>query len=108
MLGAPGLEERAVWNDAESPEPPANLTATLKGAVIHRFCETFREGDDPELRLQASFEGVVSQRQAELAGRVFDIDKVEAVRALMPLAQHYLASKVFKRVSHAERISAVL
>lgn len=106
MLRAPGLEERAVWNDAESPEPPANLTATLKGAVIHRFCETFREGDDPELRLQASFEGVVSQRQAELAGRVFDIDKVEAVRALMPLAQHYLASKVFKRVSHAERISA--
>lgn len=106
MLHAPGLEERAVWNNAESPEPPANLTATLKGAVIHRFCETFREGDDPELRLQASFEGVVSQRQSELAGRVFDIDKVEAVRALMPLAQHYLDSKVFERVSHAERISA--
>ena len=69
MLRAPGAEERAVWNDAEAPEPPANLTATLKGAVIHRFCETFRAGDDAETRLRMSFDDVVSQRQSELAGR---------------------------------------
>ena len=105
MLRAPGAEERAVWNDAEAPEPPANLTATLKGAVIHRFCETFREGDDAEMRLRASFEDVVSQRQSELAGRAFDIDTEQAVRELMPLAQNYLASKVFQRTSQASRVT---
>src|SRR5262249_9970219 len=39
ILHAPDDDERAVWNDAEAPEPPANLTATLRGAVIHKFCE---------------------------------------------------------------------
>ncbi|MDX6577910.1 MAG: hypothetical protein QOE96_3863 [Blastocatellia bacterium] len=106
MLKAPGKEERAVWNDAEAPEPPANLTATLKGAVIHRFCETFREGDDAEKRLRASFKDVVAQRQSELAGRAFEIDPAEAVRDLMPLAQNYLKSEVFQRLAHASRVNA--
>jgi ATP-dependent exoDNAse (exonuclease V) beta subunit len=102
MLRTPGKEERAVWNDAEAPEPPANLTATLKGAVIHRFCEMFREGDNVEARLTASFEDVLSQRQAELIGRTFDINKEEAVRALLPLAENYLASDVFRRIVAAQ------
>jgi ATP-dependent helicase/nuclease subunit A len=105
MLRAPSSEELAAWNDAEAPEPPANLTATLKGAVIHRFCETFCAGDDAESRLRASFADVMSQRQAELAGRVFEIDTELAVRDLMPLAQNYLASEAFQRVSSAHRLS---
>jgi ATP-dependent helicase/nuclease subunit A len=105
MLKTPGAEERAVWNDAEAPEPPANLTATLKGAVIHRFCETFVAGDDPEARLLRSFEDVRSKRQAELSGRALEIDPAEAVRDLMPLARNYLDSDVFKRVVSTHRIS---
>jgi ATP-dependent helicase/nuclease subunit A len=105
MLRAPGAEELAAWNDAEAPEPPANLTATLKGAVIHRFCETFADGNDPAERLRASFEDVTRQRQAELAGRTFEIKTEEAVRDLMPLAQNYLASDVFKRVTAAQLLS---
>jgi len=105
-LKTPGKEERAVWNDAEAPEPPANLTATLKGAVIHRFCETFIDGDDAETRLRTSFDDIVAQRQAELAGRAFEIDPTEALRDLMPLAQNYLKSEVFQRVSHASRVNA--
>jgi ATP-dependent helicase/nuclease subunit A len=104
MLRAPGREERNVWNDAEAPEPPANLNATLKGAVIHRFCETYRDGDEPEVRLGTSFDEVTSQRQSELAGREFDINRAEAVRALLPLAQNYLNSDVFARASHASRV----
>lgn len=104
MLKTPGAEERAVWNDAEAPEPPANLTATLKGAVIHRFCETFVAGDDPETRLRISFTEVRSKRQAELAGRAFEIDSEQAVRDLLPLAENYLASEVFQRVTAAHRI----
>ena len=106
MLRAPGSEELAVWNNAEAPEPPANLTATLKGAVIHRFCETFCPGDDAATRLRASYDHVVGQKQAELAGRVFEIDRDQAIRDLMPLAQNYLASDVFKRVSALSRMDA--
>jgi ATP-dependent exoDNAse (exonuclease V) beta subunit len=102
MLKTPAVEERDVWNDAEVPEPPANLTATLKGAVIHRFCETFRAGDNVQTRLIASFREIVSQRQAELIGRPLDIDEVEAVRALLPLAQNYLSSEVYRRVSSVQ------
>jgi ATP-dependent helicase/nuclease subunit A len=107
MLRAPGKEERAVWNDAEAPEPPANLTATLKGAVIHRFCETYVAGDDPEKRLRTSFEEVKAQRQPELAGRTLEINDEEAVRALLPLAQNYLASDVFKRVLGVHHVHGV-
>jgi ATP-dependent helicase/nuclease subunit A len=105
MLKAPGKEERAVWNDAEAPEPPANLTATLKGAVIHRFCETFQEGDDAGTRLRASFDDVLAQRQTELAGRAFEIDPEQAMQDLLPLAQNYLSSDVFRRVTEAQRFT---
>lgn len=106
LLHTPGSEERAAWNDAEAPEPPANLTATLKGAVIHRFCETFCEGDDPETRLRESFMYVTSQRKTELAGRVFEVDVDSAVRDLLPLAQNYLDSAVFRRVQAAQKVAA--
>src|SRR5207302_8937259 len=96
-------EELAVWNDAEAPEPPANLTATLKGAVVHRFCETFCEGDNIEARLRESFEHVKSIRQSELAGRALEIDTDTAVIDLLPLAKNYLASDVFMRVLDATR-----
>ncbi|MGQ0762747.1 MAG: UvrD-helicase domain-containing protein [Acidobacteriota bacterium] len=105
LLRTPGAEELAVWNDAEAPEPPANLTATLKGAVIHRFCETFCEGDNAEVRLRESFEHVRSMRRAQLAGRELGIDDATAVADLLPLAQNYLASEVFRRVQDAARIN---
>ena len=105
LLRTPGAEELAVWNDAEAPEPPANLTATLKGAVIHRFCETFCDGDNAEVRLRESFEHVRLMRRAQLAGRELGIDDATAVADLLPLAQNYLASDVFRRVQDANRIN---
>jgi ATP-dependent helicase/nuclease subunit A len=106
LLRAPGAEELSVWNDAEAPEPPANLTATLKGAVIHRFCETFCEGDEVETRLRESFEHVKSLRLAQLADRPLQVDAGVAVSDLLPLAQNYLRSDVFQRVQKATRVTA--
>jgi ATP-dependent helicase/nuclease subunit A len=101
VLHAPGEEEIAVWNDAEAPEPPANLTATLRGAVIHRFCEKFREGDDLHDCLKSSFEDVLRQRAAELGERVLEIDPEKAVHDLLPLARNYVGSKVRQRIEAA-------
>src|SRR5438270_653970 len=46
-----------------------------------------------------------SQRQAELVGRAFDIETTEAVRALLPLAENYLQSDVFRRVLGAQAVA---
>ena len=65
VLHTPATDALAVWNNAEAPEPPANLTATLKGAVIHRFCETYSTIDDPEERLDAIQE-LLDEMQGDL------------------------------------------
>jgi ATP-dependent helicase/nuclease subunit A len=105
VLHAPSEEEVAVWNDAEAPEPPANLTATLRGAVIHRFCEKFAEGDDLYEGLKSSFEDVLSQRAAELGDRISEIDSDKALRDLMPLARNYVGSKVRERIESVRAIT---
>ena len=107
VLHAPAPDALAVWNDAEAPEPPANLTATLKGAVIHRFCETYTAGTSPEELLRLSFADVVRLRQAELADRLTEINGDEAIAELLPLAQNYLSSAVFERVEQARAALSV-
>jgi hypothetical protein len=101
VLHAPAPDAIAVWNNAEAPEPPANLTATLKGAVIHRFCETYLSGDDAEERLRKSYQDILRKRQAELADRLVEIDREAAIAELLPLAKNYLSSAVFERVERA-------
>ena len=108
VLRVPSLEEVAVWNNAEAPEPPANLNATLKGAVIHRFCETYSPADNPKERLKQSFADVIRARQAQLADRLGDINEAEALQELWPLAQNYLSSAVFTRAEAVRKISGAL
>ena len=105
VLRVPSVDELAVWNNAEAPEPPANLNATLKGAVIHRFCETYSPADDAEQRLKQSFADVIRARQSQLADRLGDINEAEALKELWPLAQNYLSSAVFERAEAIRKIS---
>src|SRR6185503_18461193 len=58
VLQLPSRDEMAVWNNADAPEPPANLTATLKGSVIHRFCEQYTPDQNAVECLRRSFEEV--------------------------------------------------
>lgn len=101
VLHTPSEDQLGVWNEADAPEPPANLTATLKGAVIHRFCERFAEGDDVRELLTKSFDEVLRQRAAELAERVLEIDPEKAIRNLLPLAENYVTSDVRQRIESA-------
>ncbi|HEY0726581.1 MAG TPA: PD-(D/E)XK nuclease family protein, partial [Pyrinomonadaceae bacterium] len=104
VLQLPSADELAVWNNADAPEPPSNLTATLKGAVIHRFCERYTSDQSAEETLRQSFEEVVRLRQAQLADRLIEINFETAIRDLLPLAKNYLASDVFRRVEAAPKV----
>src|SRR5688500_4359225 len=105
VLRVPQADELAIWNNAEAPEPPSNVNATLKGAVIHRFCERYSADQDSEEWLRESFADVVRLRQAQLADRLVEINAEAAVKDLLPLAKNYLASDVFKRVERAREES---
>jgi ATP-dependent helicase/nuclease subunit A len=105
VLHVPTADQMAVWNDAEAPEPPANLTATLKGAVIHRFCETYAKNESAEKVLRRSFAEVVRKRQADLADRLVEINEEAGIAELMPLAQNYLSSELFERIELARSLS---
>ncbi|HSD46455.1 MAG TPA: UvrD-helicase domain-containing protein [Pyrinomonadaceae bacterium] len=106
VLQLPSGDELAVWNNADAPEPPANLTATLKGAVIHRFCERYTADQNAEDCLRESFAEIVRLRQAQLADRLVEINFDAAVKDLLPLAKNYLASDVFKRVEAAPNVDS--
>ena len=102
VLKLPSADELAVWNHAEAPEPPANLTATLKGAVVHRFCERYSSELDAQVVLKESFDEVVRLRQADLADRLGEINYDAALVTLSPLIRNYLESDVFARIGRAE------
>jgi ATP-dependent helicase/nuclease subunit A len=104
VLQLPSADQMAIWNNAEAPEPPANLTATLKGSVIHRFCERYTSDQSAEECLRQSFDEVVRLRQAQLSDRFIEIDREAAIKTLLPLARNYLASDVFRRVEAAPKI----
>jgi ATP-dependent helicase/nuclease subunit A len=104
VLQLAAADQMAVWNNAEAPEPPSNLTATLKGSVIHRFCERYTSDQSAEECLRISFDEVLRLRQAQLADRFVEIDYEAAIKQLLPLAHNYLESDVFKRVEAAPKI----
>lgn len=108
VLQLPSADELAVWNNADAPEPPGNLTATLKGAVIHRFCEHYTAERNVEQCLRESFEEVMRLRAAQLADRLVEINFDAAIKDLLPLAKNYLASDVFKRVETAPKAGDAL
>lgn len=101
ILHTPSMDELEFWNSAEAPEPPANLTATLRGAVVHRFCETFEIGMNLEECLATSFDSIVADRIAKIGESVNDEQRKSSIAAMLPLAKNYLESDVFKRIQAA-------
>ncbi|MGH9831129.1 MAG: RecB family exonuclease, partial [Blastocatellia bacterium] len=98
ILRAPDSDEVSVWSDSEVPEPPANLTATLRGSVIHRFCERYDSSLDVETLLGDCFDEVMIRRRRELAERLAEIDREKALHELRRLADNYISSKARARV----------
>ena len=63
----------------------------------------YSAGDELEGRLTSSFEDVLRLRHAELADRLLDIDREKALKELLPLAQNYLSSDVYRRIESAKK-----
>jgi ATP-dependent helicase/nuclease subunit A len=106
ILNTPSLDELNAWNEAEQADAPANLTATLRGAVVHRFCEVFRAGDDVTECLASSFDYVAAQRSTGVGGQIDEEERQKAIHALLPLARNYLNSSVAGRIEAARNSSA--
>jgi ATP-dependent helicase/nuclease subunit A len=104
ILHAPERAELAVWDAvdaAEVPEPPANMTASQKGAAIHLFCERFQDGMDPDGCLRSSLDYVLRMRTIDRGEAVARIKKDAAMAELRPLASNYLSSDVRRRIEAA-------
>jgi ATP-dependent exoDNAse (exonuclease V) beta subunit len=105
ILHTPSIDKLDVWNNSEAPEPPANLTATLRGAVVHRFCEAFETGMDPTECLTASFDSIVTERGAGIGERIDTEQRKASIATMLPLAENYLKSNVFARIEAARESS---
>jgi hypothetical protein len=65
----------------------------------------YSTGDNPDEVLRKSFDEVLRTRQTELADRLVEINRAAAISELLPLAENYLSSAVFKRVERARALS---
>jgi ATP-dependent helicase/nuclease subunit A len=93
----------AVTTDEEPS--PFSIAAMLKGSIIHRFCETYRQGDDLESCLESSLDYVFRLRAAELESEMIELDKTLVLNVLRPLAMKYSRSSVFERVEQTARLN---
>ncbi|MBI4747945.1 MAG: UvrD-helicase domain-containing protein [Acidobacteria bacterium] len=85
-------------DDAEAREGRARLSPTLRGTIVHRFCELFREGDDLFDTLRQALEDIRQTRVDEWADELAFIDDEEALKDLWPLAKNYVYSALHQKV----------
>jgi ATP-dependent exoDNAse (exonuclease V) beta subunit len=82
----------------EAESAPFSIAAMLKGSIIHRFCETYRQGDKLEACLESSLDYVLRQRRGDFELEMIEVDRSTVLRALRPLALNYSRSQVFERI----------
>ncbi len=104
LLRIPGADSRSGRDLAERSEQAETLPASLRGLVIHRFCETLLPGDDVRERLRASLRDVRTARGDAYAEVFAAFDEEASLSRLEPLARNYVASPMRMRVD--ERLAA--
>ncbi|MGH9897522.1 MAG: UvrD-helicase domain-containing protein, partial [Pyrinomonadaceae bacterium] len=102
VLGVTADETVKEINSAEVKESAFGLTASQKGAVIHRFCELYSPESDFDAVLRLCFEQVLKQSGIIFAER-FEQSEIDsginsALKSLAPLARTYVESDLFQRV----------
>ncbi|MBX7221647.1 MAG: UvrD-helicase domain-containing protein [Blastocatellia bacterium] len=106
FLQMPELELRSTGqhaDDAEAREGKARLSPSLRGTIVHRFCEIFREGDDLYDTLRQSLMDVRAARNDEWSDELAAVDEDATLRDLGPLAQNYIYSNLHRKVEERWR-----
>jgi ATP-dependent exoDNAse (exonuclease V) beta subunit len=104
LLRIPSGESRAGARHAAEASSPGRMTPTLRGIVIHRFCETYVAGEPIEERLRHCMTEVRTARGDEFVDVLSGIDDAGAVAQVLPYARNYVESRMRLRVD--ERLQA--
>ena len=105
LLRLPAGDAATASRDAgEAAERGRRLPASVRGLVIHRFCETLLPGEGIEARLRQSLRDVRTRRGDAFADLFAALDEEAALDEVEPLARNYVASRMRLRVD--ERLAA--
>lgn len=81
----------------DSVHSPATLAPSVRGLIVHRFCETFRPGDDIAAHLHEAARYVAAVRPDECAGQPHTLADAVAA-ALLPSAEAFAQSAVISEI----------
>lgn len=93
FLQASDSELRA-GDDAEAREGRTRLPASVRGLVMHRFCDTFQDGDDADRCLRNAVQHVRRVGTSDGFNEYSAIDDRDVVFDLKPLVRNFLDSRI--------------
>ena len=107
LLKFPELSDVARVRDvSEAPEPGSSIPASLRGLIVHRFCETLLPGETVGDRLPVAVADVRRER-GEAYADVFAIaDDDDIAGEIQPLAENYSRSALRSRIDALTRADA--
>ncbi|HQR39053.1 MAG TPA: 3'-5' exonuclease, partial [Blastocatellia bacterium] len=102
LLRVPELVDiTAARDDGEREAPDGRLPASLRGLVVHRFCETYTNADDVTECALASLRDVVAERGDVYEDVLATYDEDAALAEVLPFARNYVASALRARIESA-------
>lgn len=105
FLQASDSELRA-GDDAEVREGRTRLPASVRGLVMHRFCDTFRDGNDAERCLRDAVQHIRRVGTADGFNEYSAFEDDDVVFDLKPLVRNYLESRIRTEIDERRRAAS--
>jgi ATP-dependent exoDNAse (exonuclease V) beta subunit len=105
VLSAPEVYAQHDRNLDDDSAPRENMSAMLRGSVIHRFCENYTASANIDDCLRVSLSEVRRERHQWLKELESDFDEDVTIRSLRRLARNFAGSQMFRRLDGMHRSS---